>query len=75
MTELYECADCRRRFDPGPERATPCPGCGQAADHGLAACPCGNRFPVAMPHWHRHCNLYRGICPACAKERLSLCIC
>jgi len=71
----YECADCKRRFDAGPDHAHPCPGCGQTPGRGLAACACGTRFPVDMPHWHRHCNLSNGSCPACGKPVVEPCIC
>ena len=87
MKTDYDCLKCNHRFaidvteaeprsslDPG--RSDACPKCGQLVGTGPVRCRgCGAGFVLAFPHWHVHCDLARGECPACGVGYVSSCVC
>lgn len=87
MSIEYDCRRCETRFrievsddesrgSLDPARAEVCPSCSQRVGTGPVRCRiCGMTFDVAFPHWHRRCDLARGICPACRGQYVSLCVC
>src|SRR5215475_3339766 len=87
MKADYDCLKCGHRFAieiTQPEslssldrsRTDACPKCAQRVGSGPVRCrSCGDAFVVAFPHWHVHCNLAGGACPACGVRYESPCIC
>src|SRR5262245_33378409 len=83
----YDCLKCGHRFaievtqteslsslDPG--RTDACPTCAQRVGFGPVRCrSCGDAFVIAFPHWHVHCNLAGGDCPACGVRYETPCVC
>lgn len=86
-TVEYSCLNCEQRFPIDvsasewesrleSNRNDACPGCGQRVGTGPVVCrSCQASFELHFPHWHVHCDLATGRCPACGAELVSLCIC
>src|SRR5262245_49279879 len=61
---------------PDPGRTDACPTCAQRVGVGSVRCrSCGDAFVIAFPHWHVHCNLAGGDCPACGVRYETPCVC
>lgn len=87
MNADYDCLKCRYRFvievteselrsSLDSSRTDACPRCGQLVGTGPVRCgSCGGEFVLAFQHWHMHCDLAEGDCPACSAPYVSLCIC
>jgi DNA-directed RNA polymerase subunit RPC12/RpoP len=87
MKAEYACLKCEIRFtievtesesrsslESG--RTDACPQCAQPVGTGSVRCKsCGHTFELAFPHWHVHCDVANGPCPACGAHYASLCIC
>jgi DNA-directed RNA polymerase subunit RPC12/RpoP len=83
----YACLNCKHRFaieitdfesasSLDAARADTCSECSQRIGTGPVRCrSCGGTFLLAFPHWHVHCDLAGGDCPACGARYESLCIC
>jgi hypothetical protein len=83
----YACLNCEHRFtievteselqsSLDPNRTDVCPKCDQRVGTGTVRCrSCGRAFVLAFPHWHMHCNVASGDCPACGVQYVSTCIC
>ena len=71
-----EVAESELRSSLDPVRTDACPECGQRVGTGPVQCrDCGARFVLRFPHWHVHCDLASGQCPACGTTYKSLCFC
>jgi len=87
MTADYACLKCGHRFaialteaerlsSLDPDRTDACPACGQQVGTGpVGGTRCGGTFELTFPHWHVHCDLASGACPACGARVQSLCVC
>lgn len=87
MKAEYSCLKCEHRFaieiTESESRSSlvlgrteACPQCAQLVGTGPVRCrSCGATFVLAFPHWHVHCDLAGGDCPACGARYVSLCIC
>lgn len=83
----YACMKCDHRFGIditesesrsrlAEDRTDACPECNQRVGTGPVRCEgCGATFMLGFPHWHVHCDLAGGDCPACGARYVSLCIC
>ena len=87
MQTEYWCLKCKHRFEIvvtesefaarlDKARSDECPKCGQRVGLGPVHCRnCGAAFELGFPHWHVHCDLAVGQCPACETVYDSLCVC